>query len=277
MSGNKALVLILACSVFVAACLGIRRVLQRCRREFLKGTPFPERWRKVLGTNVRIYNHLPQELKDQLHCHINVFLAEKRFEGCGGLHVTDEIRVTIAALACMLLLNRKTDYYPKLKSILVYPHPYVVEDVDFIGDTRVHGWSFRAGESWTTGAVVVAWDEVTAQASDVGYGHNVVLHEFAHQLDQEDGTGTAGIPVLERGSSYITWARILGKGFRQLREKVEREEADVIDEYGAENEAEFFAVATEAFFEKPVLLRKKHPDLYAELKNYYKLDPAEWV
>jgi Mlc titration factor MtfA (ptsG expression regulator) len=227
-------------------------------------------------TNVPLYRYLPEELKKQLHGHINIFLSEKRFEGCGGIEITDQIRVTIAALACILLLNRKTDYYPRLKSILVYPHPYVAENVASIGSTRVHEWSFRAGESWTTGAVVIAWDEVEKRARDLDDGHNVVLHEFAHQLDVEDGTGTAGTPILGQKSSYVTWARVLGRGYRNLREKVSRNEQDIMDEYGATNEAEFFAVVTETFFEKPLQLQKIHPALYDQLRDYYQLDPAEW-
>ncbi|MDD4871860.1 MAG: zinc-dependent peptidase [Kiritimatiellae bacterium] len=253
-----------------------KKGLRFLRRKQLFGMSFPDSWKNILVSNVPLYRYLPEELKEQLHGYINIFLSEKRFEGCGGIEITDQIRVTIAALACVLLLNRKTDYYPRLKSILVYPHPYVVEHWGSIGSTRVHGWSFRVGESWSTGAVVIAWDEVNRQVRDVDDGHNVVLHEFAHQLDEEDGTGARGTPILGQKSSYVTWARILGREYRNLQEKVSRNEQDIMDEYGATNEAEFFAVATETFFEKPLQFRKIHPALYSQLKDYYQLDPARW-
>jgi Mlc titration factor MtfA (ptsG expression regulator) len=246
------------------------KAFRALRRKKLAQMFFPDSWKNILGSNVSLYRYLPEDLRNELHGHINIFLAEKRFEGCGGIEINDEIRVTIAALACVLLLNRKTDYYPRLKSILVYPHPYVGEDVASIGSTRIHARSFRAGESWSTGAVVIAWDQVNSRARDVDHGYNVVLHEFAHQLDEEDGAGTMGAPVLGKGSSYVTWARILGEEYRSLME-------NVMDEYGATNEAEFFAVATETFFEKPVQFRKVHPALYDQLKGYYKLDPARWL
>jgi len=267
---------ILSLCAVIVLLLALRFVYRNWRRKKLRNTPFPAEWKSLLESKVFLYRYLPADLKAQLHGHINVFLAEKRFEGCGGVQITDEIRVTIAALACMLLLNRETDYYPRLKSILVYPHPYMAEDVDYLGSTRVHGISSRVGESWPTGAVVVAWDQVSGQSRDVNDTHNVVLHEFAHQLDQENGVGADGIPILDQRSSYVTWARILGEEYRQLREIASRDDEDgVLDEYGATNEAEFFAVATEAFFEKPLQLKKKHPELYMELKHYYRFDPSE--
>jgi len=212
-----------------------------------------------------------------LHGHINVFLDEKRFEGCGGIEITDEIRVTIAALACMLLLNRKTLYYPRLQSILVYPHSYVGDDTSFIGGTHVHESSFRSGESWASGAVVIAWKDVKEEIGEYTTGRNVVLHEFAHQLDQENGSFADGIPLLAQHKNYAGWARVMGDEFRRLKEKAVRNEEDVLDEYGAKNEAEFFAVATETFFELPEDLKKEHPALYDELKGCYMVDPAAWL
>src|SRR5690606_32830266 len=140
----------------------------------------------------------------ELRGHIRVFLAEKHFEGCGGLTLTDEIEVTIAAQACLLLLHRETDYYPRLITILVYPSTYVAHAREPIGGGMViEGEVARLGEAWKDGVVVLAWDDVLAGASDLHDGHNVVLHEFAHQLDQEDGTAD-GAPVLGRRSRYVT-------------------------------------------------------------------------
>ena len=237
--------------------------------------PFPREWEEILQKNVALYQHLPQNLKEELHGEINVFLDEKGFEGCGGLQLTATIRVTIAAQACLLLLQRKPTFYPKLSSILVYPGAYIARQTSFIGDIPVRTDSARLGESWTNGALVLAWDHVKEESMDIEDKHNVVLHEFAHQLDQEDGLAD-GAPVLEQRSSYVAWARILGREYRALIKKVEEEHQDVIESYGATNPAEFFAVITEAFFKKPQNLNKKHPDLYEELKLYYKMDPLQW-
>ncbi|MEC4684995.1 MAG: M90 family metallopeptidase [Nitrospirota bacterium] len=132
--------------------------------------------------------------------------------------------------------------------------------------------SARLGESWNSGELVLAWDHVKQESVDIRDGHNVVLHEFSHQLDQEDGRADGG-PILDRGSSYVAWARILGREYGELVEKVKKHYKDVIDSYGATNPAEFFAVITEAFFKKPAKLKQKHPALYEELKLYYKMDP----
>ena len=247
------------------------------RRERLRSQPFPPAWLTVIERNVSIYNRLPEADQRELQGHIQVFLSEKHFEGCGGLALTDEIKVTIAAQACLLLLHRETGYYPRLITILVYPHAYVARSVEPIGRGVVlEGETARLGEAWKEGVVVLSWDDVRRGASDLHDGHNVVLHEFAHQLDQQDGTAD-GAPILEHRSRYVTWARVLSADYEQLRRDTEQGRTDVLDEYGATNPAEFFAVATECFFEKPIQLRRKHPQLYEELKAYYRQDPAELV
>ena len=134
------------------------------RRRRLRLQPFPLEWLTILESNVKLYRFLPEELKLELHGHIHVFLAEKSFEGCEGLTVTDEMRVTIAALACVLLLNRRAQYYPGLKSILIYPRAYQVED------------QVRLGESWSSGTVVLSWSDVTRTARNFKDGNNLVFH-----------------------------------------------------------------------------------------------------
>lgn len=250
-------------------------MLVKLRRKQLMAKAFPVEWENILKQNLPQYRHLSDMLKKQLHRRIHVFLNEKNFEGCGGLELTEEIKVTIAAQACILLLNRKTEYYPRLSSILVYPGAYVAESGSFIGGQYVRGKSVRLGESWHRGVIVLAWDHVKHGTIDFGDSHNVALHEFAHQLDQENGEAD-GMPSLDRKSSCITWARILGREYKTLQKNVRHCEKTVIDDYGATDPAEFFAVVTETFFEKPKQMKEKHPDLYRELKNYYKLDPAEW-
>jgi hypothetical protein len=244
------------------------------RREKVAGRPFPQEWLGVLERNVPLYARLPGPDREELKRHILIFLAEKKFEGCGGLQVTDEIRITIAAHACMLLLHRKTDYYPGLKSILVYPSAYVVPDVHrLVGDMIVESEDVRLGESWHHGSVVLSWDDVRRSAADLHDGQNVVFHEFAHQLDSSGGRGDS-TPVLRDHSSFIAWARTLQQDYERFRRSVRYRRPLVLDEYGATDPAEFFAVATECFFERPKELQQVHPRLYEELKRFYQQDPA---
>ncbi len=253
------------------------------RRDRLRAQPFPEEWLAILHHRFPLFRALPAEDQEELKGHIQVFLAEKSFEGCGGLELTDEILVTIAAQACLLLLHRETDYYPRLYSILVYPQNYVSKD-SHVNEHGVvlEGDSTRLGESWTSGSVVLSWDAVKSGGADPEDGNNVVFHEFAHQLDGEDDT-VAGVPPLGRGlkfterrSKYISWARVMKSEFEHLQFMERHNKKTFLDPYGATNAAEFFAVATEFFFEKPREMLEKHPELYAELKDYFGQDPATW-
>lgn len=254
-----------------------KRALRTRRINQLAVKPLPDEWARILERNVALYRYLPEALREQLHNDIKIFISEKHFEGLGGLEITDEIKVTIAAEASMLLLNRISSDYPKLSSILVYPGAYVARQSTAVGGgVYSDGQSVRLGESWQHGSVVLAWDNVRQGAVNPQDGHNVVLHEFAHQLDQEDGIAD-GAPILEKRSSYAAWARIMSKEYAQLRSNAEHHKKSVMDKYGATNPAEFFAVATETFFEKPKQLKKKAPDLYAELRSFYNVDPIEWL
>lgn len=270
-------IIILAISIIglIPAFLIFKRVSRCAKRKRQSAAPFPEEYKQIIRSNVPLYNRLPDSLKEQLHGLVNVFLAEKNFEGCGGLELTNEIKVTIAAQACILLLNRKTKYFPKLGTILVYPHTYVAKTVSSDGTIIIDGQSVRLGESWQNGPVVLAWDSVKGGTLNITDARNVVLHEFAHQLDQEDGTAD-GAPILERRSRYAMWARVLSKEYEDLQKQKRKHRRSILNKYGATNPAEFFAVATETFFEKSKQMEKKHPELYDELKNYYKLDPTKW-
>lgn len=253
----------------------MRAWLRERRRSRLRQRPFPEEWEAILERNVPLYQKLPEADRSELKGHIRVFLAEKRFEGAGGLTITDGIRVTIAAHACVLLLHRATDYYPGLYTIIVYPGAYVAartvrEPMGIVTERT----DTRLGESSPRGAVVLSWDAVEAAASDVGDCRNVVLHEFAHQLDGEDGS-VEGAPALSDRSRYVAWARILGREYERLRRDTALGRKTVLDRYGATSPAEFFAVTTECFFTRPELLKARHPELYAELQQYYQQDPGE--
>lgn len=249
------------------------KVMRSVRFKAQMNAPLPDACKTILEKNLVPYQFLPEALKRKLHGYINVFLATKNFEGCGGLEITDEMRVTIASQACLLLIGRDTKCYPKLRSVLVYPHTYVANVQGPFGCDGVP--SVRLGESWQTGAVVLSWNSVIGGALNFNDGQNVTLHEFAHQLDQEDGASD-GTPVLGKLSRYISWAHTFGDEYSVFLKRVEMHMETVIDVYGATNPAEFFATATEAFFEKPDQLHEKCPEMYAELKTYYNVDPREW-
>jgi MtfA peptidase len=251
---------------------------KRRRRERLRSGPFPAAWIQIVEKNVPFYARLPEADRRELQGLIQIFLAEKYFEGCGGLELTDEIKVTIAAQACLLLLHRQTDVYPRLVTVLVYRSAYLVQrKTDRIGPgTILEGDAVHLGESWSSGVVVVSWDNVRARPADARRGQNLVLHEFAHQLDVEDGAAN-GAPVLDQLGQHTTWARVLNAEYERLRRETRLGRPTVLDEYGASDPAEFFAVATECFFEKPHVLRKRHPDLYDELKAFYRQDPARFT
>src|ERR1700722_4495486 len=245
------------------------------RRNRLRARPFPASWLEILQRNVPYYGRLSAAEQQDLQGIIQVFIVEKNFEGCGGLEMTEEIKITVAAYACILLLHLQHDYYPRLQSVLVYPDAYPVPAVrQMMGNIVVEGTEMRAGESWKTGVVVISWNHVLHRPVDPTGTRNVALHEFAHQLDQEKGTAD-GTPVFPNSSMYRAWARILSREYKALTEAVDAGRPTLLDKYGATNPAEFFAVVTEYFFGHSQQLKEQHPELYEELKMYYGQDPAE--
>lgn len=246
---------------------------KRRRREALRAEPFPEAWRALLRKNVPHTARLTASERDELEQLTRIFLAEKTFEGCGGLELTDEIRVTIAGQACLLLLNRETDIYPDLETVLVYPRAYRAPARRQLGAVVIEGEEARLGESWSRGMVVLAWDHVSTAGHHLGGGHNVVLHEFAHQLDAEGGA-VDGVPELESSARYVGWAQTFGEEFQELTQRLHDGLRSDIDPYRATSPPEFFAVVTEMFFERPRALQRRHPELYAELAAFYCQDPA---
>jgi Mlc titration factor MtfA (ptsG expression regulator) len=246
------------------------------KRAKVKKLPFKKEWRKIIQKRMPFFKQMPTHLQLQLKRHIQVFLSEKRFVGFKGIEITDDVRVTIAAQACLLLLNRKTNYYPKLKSILVYPRAFVKQhQVTDIGGVQSTHNTALAGESWGYGKVVLSWQDTVEGAHLPDDGHNVVIHEFAHQLDQEDGAAN-GAPILSHGQSYACWADIFSAQFENLRRQAQTGEPSIFDYYGATNPAEFFAVASEVFFEKATELSLEHPKLYQQMVMYYRVDPSSW-
>ena len=235
---------------------------------------FPDSWLAHLQS-LPVYAKLPPALQRELRDKVQAFLYRKRFAGCEGLAITDEIRVVIAAEACLLLLNRPSTEYRDLRWVYVFPSSFrsKTPERDSSGVVSRPAGSLL-GVSWSNGRVVLAWDSVKRGVAQSGDGHNVVLHEFAHQLDQEDGVAD-GAPLLYSRESYRVWSRVLSGEFEQLQQDVMQGHHSLIDPYGATNAAEFFAVVTELFYERPDAMQQ-HPALFTALKNYYCVDPRDW-
>ncbi len=238
--------------------------------------PFPAAHAAILARYIPAWRDMPAPLQLQLKRLVKQFLHQKKFIGCDGVEVTDEMRVSIAGLACLLLLNRKTGVFPSLRHILIYPSAFFVPRTEFgVGGVVTHASQTLAGESWNDGRVILAWDHVHPVGQVVEQEHNVVWHEFAHQLDSESGH-TNGAPMLPSKRFYAYWSSVMAQEFAQLQQAAELEIPGVIDHYGATNPAEFFAVATETFYGRPQQMAEQHPALFALLQRYYKVDPRCW-
>lgn len=247
------------------------RPRRHAARRRLLATSFPTAWLPILA-GLPFYRHLDARGQQRIRDDLRVLVAEKRWEGCGGLVLTDEIRVTVAALASLLLLDIEHDYYPDVQSILIYPSAYrTMPHADRNG--VVMTGQANLGEAWHRGPVILAWDAAKRGALHPRDGHNLVLHEFAHKLDLLDGLADGTPPMRDR-SELTAWVRTMTAEYARLREHAADDRATVLDRYGAENPAEFFAVATECFFEQGRELRLRHPGLYAVLQDYYHQDPA---
>lgn len=247
------------------------------RRSRIVRLPFPATWRSILRRRMPMLRHLPVDLQLQLKRHMQVFLAEKPFIGCNGLVVTDEMRVLVAAQACLLILNRPSDYFPRLRQILLYPSAYWADRKDGDGTGVLHERrEVRSGESWVQGQVILSWPDVLAGAANPSDGQNLVIHEFAHQLDQERGQAT-GAPYLGQRQRYARWAAVMGYEFQRLQQQLSSGEPTLLSPYAATAPAEFFAVASEVFFEQPGEMAVRHPDLYEQLSRYYCVNPLGWA
>lgn len=259
---------------------------RRQRRERLLSEPMPEECHEALCRAFPRYGALPPDLQREVGGVARVLSDEKNFEPCGGLvEVTPEMKLLIAAQAALLIvrLPERSLYFPSLGSILVYPGAFVDRGERRFDLSERDPRGELVGESWDSGSVILSWDSVLVGAANADDGMNVVIHEFAHQLDQLDGVAN-GVPILRDRDAYGRWEKVFSRSYEAHVEEVETrsrsrkraEEPPLIDPYGATDPAEFFAVASETFFEEAQDLREAHPDLYAELKAFYGLDPATW-
>jgi Mlc titration factor MtfA (ptsG expression regulator) len=244
------------------------------RRAKILRQPFLPPWHKYLQSNVAVYSFLPADKQQQLRDALHIFVVERHWEGCGGLSMTDEIKVTIAAQACLLLLGMEHDYFSHAPSILVYPAGFQSVEARPIYPGVIHETGIGlVGEAWRRGPVILAWDEVLVQGRDAGAARNVVYHEFAHQLDFQGEwphKATSG----EMALLSKRWNGVMSAEYHRLVQASDQGWATLLDQYGAENPAEFFAVATECFFCKPEGLQHRHRQLYELLRDFFGQDPA---
>lgn len=250
---------------------------RRRRREKLLAEPFPENWRPIVRGAVPHLHLLSDAQRQKLENDIRIFLAEKLFVAGGDISITETMRVTIAAGACMLLVALpELDVFPRLREIIIYPHNFT-EQIEAIGpDGRPYAiHRTRSGEAWHRGPVILAWNTVAHGIAAPHDGYNVVIHEFAHVLDMQNGSAD-GEPPLQSAEAHANWQRVFYPAFDKFVEDQRTGRPTLVDPYGATNPAEFFAVASEHFFEQAALLQRFHPDLYALLRDFYQQDPIRW-
>jgi len=253
------------------------RWLRRRKRERILAEPFPEEWLVLLERSVSLWRFVPEASRPRLMDDLRIFLAERHWEACGGIELTEPMAALISAQACVLTLGRSVDAFDHVRSVLVYPDRYVApevwEDEDGIvtedeGDLE--------GESWERGTVILSWRDLLVDARTLN-GRNLVLHEFAHQLDLLDFLSLVKGVTPEERSRYARWHDTFLELFEAFCGDVDSgRKVRALDEYGAEDEAEFFAVGVESFFERGGLLQKHQPEYYALLSEFFNQDPASW-
>lgn len=251
--------------------------LKQRRRAKLLAQPFLSAWEGIIEANVFHDQQLDPEQRAKLRQLVAIFVAEKHWEGCHGLAISDEIKVTIAAQACLLVVGLDEVYFDHVVSILVYPTAYVGAETEISrAGVVIEGGQARMGEAWYRGPVVLSWADALAGGRHEQPGHNLVLHEFAHQLDMMNGRRIDGTPRLQNSTQYRRWGEVLQPEYEKLINDCEHGRRGFIDCYGATSVGEFFAVLTESFFERPAILRQYHLETYEVLRDFYQLDPASW-
>jgi Mlc titration factor MtfA (ptsG expression regulator) len=276
---------IVATAAVVLAALVVPPILRRRRRRAAVVAPLSATLAAIVDRNVPARARLPATLRQRHDGLIGAFLAEKSIVGCNGLEVTEEIRATIAAQACLLLLGRPGGLYDELRSILVYPTAFWVEDEVQDDDGLVtRRRRVLSGEAWDSSRIVLSWEDIVGEAEAGDDGFNLALHEFAHYLEAE-GHPLPPLPLQREKSAagrvsateFSEWSGDMAEEFNRLLDAVERGEETFLDPYGAEDESEFFAVATEEFYERPAELLARHPRLYSRLQQFYGIDPVGWI
>ena len=257
-----------------AAVVGFYLWRRRQRRVRLLHSPLGDAQRAIIAREVPLTRKLPPELRKKLEGKINLFLEQVEFLGCNGLEVTEHMRLSIAAQACLLVVNTDT-WYQNLRTILIYPGAFKSRRAERHGYVVTERETVRIGESWPRGPVILSWAAAEEGARDATDGHNVVFHEFAHQIDDLSGEAD-GLPPLARAQSLAGWRDAFVGAFRRHVAAVEEGRTTLFDPYGAEGPEEFFAVSVELFFERPQTFLAHEPALYGQLSTLFHLDPARW-
>jgi len=271
---SSALVFALFAVALIAAAVFLLFFYQNWRRNRELKEPFPENWRRHLESRVPLYQKMPEHLRQALEQRVQLFLSEKEFYGCDGFEVDDTVRLTIAGHACLLILARSYSDFDDVRSILVYPDAYHVRDIESDGMVVSESNEIRAGEASSRGQVVLAWRECEQATRNLHSSHNVILHEFAHQLDYLDGTADGAPPL--SGEQARHWQHTMTEAYQDLRHSLGHHHKPWLDPYGATEPAEFFAVLTEVFFQQPDHLKNAQPEVYKALQGYFRLDPMSF-
>ncbi len=258
----------------IAGAVGYRYWSRRHIRARLLATALSDHQRAIVAEQVPLTGKLPSELRGKLEGKINAFLNQAEFVGCNGLDVTEEMRLSIAAQACLLVVNSDT-WYDHLHTILIYPSAFKSRQTEHSGYVVTERETVRIGESWSRGPVVLSWAHTRQGAIDAEDGHNVVFHEFAHQIDDLSGH-TDGVPNLDKSQKFADWERVFVRAYKRHVQHVQTGRETVFDAYGAAGQEEFFAVAVEVFFERPVALKHEEPAVYEQLAMLFRLEPATW-
>jgi Mlc titration factor MtfA (ptsG expression regulator) len=261
--------------ITAVGAIGARIWNKRTQHKQLLETPLSDYQKDMVAEQVPLIRRLPHEMHSKLQGKISLFLHQVNFVGCNGLEITEEMRLSIAAQASLLVVNSDA-WYTNLRTILVYPSAFKSKTTSHDGFVVRETEIVRLGESWARGPVVLSWKHTKLGAADDSDGHNLVLHEFAHQLDDLSGQ-TNGVPLLAKGQSFAQWERVFVTAYESHIRNVTAGRQTVLNAYGAENHQEFFAVAIEVFFEKPARLKEEEPEVYAQLSELLRLDPSTWA
>ncbi|MCV2894058.1 zinc-dependent peptidase [Lentibacter sp. XHP0401] len=256
------------------AAFAFRARSKQQARANLLARPLDDDGREIIAEYVPLLEKLPSELRPKLEGKINLFLDQVQFFGCNGLEVTQEMEFSIAAQAALLVVNMD-EWYDDLTTVLIYPSAFKSVQAEHNGYVVTEREIVRTGESWQRGPVILSWQHSEQGADDAEDGHNVVLHEFAHQLDGLSGH-TDGAPLLGKGHNPAAYERIFLDVFERHVKNVSSGRRTVIDAYGATGHEELFAVAVEMFFETPLALKADEPEFYDQLAQLFRLDPASW-
>ncbi|PCH72046.1 MAG: hypothetical protein COC12_06835 [Rhodobacteraceae bacterium] len=259
----------------VAGAFGYRHWARQRHRETLLATGLSDHQRAIVAHEVPLTRKLPLELHGKLEGKINAFLEQVDYIGCNGLEVTDEMRLSIAAQACLLVVNSDT-WYDHLTTILIYPSAFKSRKLEHSGYVVTERETVRIGESWSRGPVILSWAHTRQGAINDRDGHNVVFHEFAHQIDDLSGH-TDGVPNLDKSQKFAEWERVFVTAYKSHVQHVQAGRKTVFDAYGAEGQEEFFAVAVEVFFERPAALKEHEPAVYRQLAMLFRLEPTTWA